>query len=123
MHASFALVRRTRISSSTLLLFVGIALGCCTSACAGDQDAGNAEQATPDSEVALVSSDPLKQLKERLVQLGAARWHAAGFRGQGIKIAILDSGFRGYRAHLGHALPAQVAVRSFRGDANLEAKN
>ncbi|HEV3119924.1 MAG TPA: S8 family serine peptidase [Gemmataceae bacterium] len=73
--------------------------------------------------MAIVSSDPLKQLKERLVQLGAARWHAAGFRGQGVKIAILDSGFRGYRAHLGQALPAHVAVRSFRKDANLEAKN
>src|SRR5207253_1270382 len=34
-----------------------------------------------------------------------------------------DSGFRGYREFLGKGLPAHVAVRSFRGDGNLEAKD
>ena len=52
-----------------------------------------------------------------------ASWHAAGYRGQGIKIAILDTGFRGYRAHLGHALPNHVTVHSFRSDGDLEAKD
>jgi subtilisin family serine protease len=34
----------------------------------------------------------------------------------------LDSGFRGYAAHLGWALPQKIEVRSFRFDRNLEAK-
>jgi hypothetical protein len=46
-----------------------------------------------------------------------------GFRGQGAKIAILDSGFRGYREFLGKGLPVQVAVQSFRKDGNLEARD
>jgi hypothetical protein len=51
------------------------------------------------------------------------RWHAARHRGKGIKIAVLDSGFRGYRRFLGKALPDHVSVRSFRTDHNLEAKD
>jgi subtilisin family serine protease len=59
---------------------------------------------------------------QHLARLGVDRWHAAGYRGQGIKIAVLDSGFRGYRAFLGNALPARVSVRSFRNDCDLEAR-
>lgn len=60
---------------------------------------------------------------EQLSNLGAARWHAAGYRARGVKVAILDSGFRGYREHLGKALPGRVTARSFRKDGNLEAKD
>jgi hypothetical protein len=58
-----------------------------------------------------------------LTRLGVAPWHAAGHRGRGIKVAILDSGFRGYREHLGKDLPAKVVTRSFRADGNLEARD
>lgn len=58
-----------------------------------------------------------------LAQLGADRWHAAGWRGQGVKVAVLDSGFRGWQSWLGHALPRSVAVRSFRLDRQLEARD
>jgi hypothetical protein len=58
-----------------------------------------------------------------LARLGVDRWHLAGCRGQGVKVAILDSGFRGYRDHLGSSLPSKVTVRSFRHDGNLEAKD
>jgi len=58
-----------------------------------------------------------------LSRLGVAGWHAANCRGRGIKVAILDSGFRGYRDHLGKSLPQQVTVRSFRQDGNLEARD
>src|SRR5262249_29690237 len=57
-----------------------------------------------------------------LRRLGADRWHAVGWRGRGVKIAVLDSSFRGYRAQLGRALPARVGVRSFRADGDLEAR-
>lgn len=59
----------------------------------------------------------------QLRTLGAESWHAAGYRGQGVKVAILDSGFRGYRDSLGKGLPGHVTVRSFRNDGNLEAKD
>src|SRR4051794_24761099 len=49
---------------------------------------------------------------KQLTQLGVDAWHAAGYRGQGVKVAVLDSGFRGYRDHLGKALPANVTARS-----------
>src|ERR1700678_2962744 len=38
--------------------------------------------------------------QNHLASLGVDRWHAAGFRGQGVKIAVLDTGFRGYKEHL-----------------------
>ena len=51
------------------------------------------------------------------------RWQHTGYRGQGIKIAILDTGFRGYRDQLGKMLPARVQTRCFRDDDKFEAKN
>jgi hypothetical protein len=62
-----------------------------------------------------------QQRAKQLGRMGADRWHAAGYRGQGVKIAVLDTGFRGYREHLGKALPPIVTARSFRADGNLEA--
>jgi subtilisin family serine protease len=60
------------------------------------------------------------QLLERL---GVTAWHRAGYKGQGLKIAVLDTGFSGYRQYLGKALPEKIAVRSFRHDHDLEAKD
>jgi len=65
----------------------------------------------------------LQQRNQLLARMGADRWQAAGFCGQGVKIAVLDTGWRGYRAHLGKALPAAVVARSFRTDGNLEDKD
>lgn len=70
-----------------------------------------------------VDAASFKERLQILSQLGVDRWHAAGFRGKGVKVAILDSGFRGYRSHLGKALPTRVVARSFRADGNLEAKD
>jgi subtilisin family serine protease len=58
-----------------------------------------------------------------LASLGVDRWHAAGFRGQGVKIAVLDTGFHGYKSFLGNALPAHVTARSFRRDGNMDARD
>jgi subtilisin family serine protease len=64
-----------------------------------------------------------EEIKAALEPLGVPAWHAAGHRGQGVKVAVLDSGFRGYRNALGRALPARVKVRSFRTDGRLEARD
>lgn len=60
---------------------------------------------------------------DHLDRLGVNDWHAHGWRGRGMTIAILDSGFRGYSSQLGKALPRQIKSKSFRQDGNLEAKD
>src|SRR5262249_42389946 len=82
-----------------------------------------AEQATPDSRAPVGSGSLAEQRQRHLLRMGVPAWHAAGYRGQGVKVAVLDSGFRGYREHLGKALPKNVVVKSFRLDGNLEAKD
>jgi hypothetical protein len=72
---------------------------------------------------AVVEDGRLAERREHLGRLGVPAWHAAGFRGQGVRVAIIDSGLRGYRAQLGQALPGSVIVRSFRHDGNLEARD
>ncbi len=101
------------------------ALGTQASRSAGastDSDQGY-EQAPPGFAPATASAFPQQEQAHHLAQLGIPGWHAAGYRGKGIKIAVLDSGFRGYRDYLGKALPANVTCRSFRRDGNLEARN
>ena len=70
--------------------------------------------ATPDCGPLPDEPFPVLQRTRQLARLGVDHWHSRGQRGRGVKVAILDSGFRGYRAQLGRALPAHVSVRSFR---------
>jgi subtilisin family serine protease len=84
---------------------------------------GVVSTATPETGAEADSTDEGRLRAELLEQLGVTTWHAAGYRGRGVKIAVLDSGFRGYRAHLGKALPDRVAVKSFTFDGNLEARD
>src|SRR5947209_13516830 len=77
--------------------------------------------ATPDSDRPCEGA--ALQRSELLARMGVDKWHTAGLRGRGVKIAVLDTGFCGYRAHLGKALPAQVTAHSFRRDGNLEARD
>jgi subtilisin family serine protease len=58
-----------------------------------------------------------------LARRGADRWHAAGIRGQGVKVLIVDSGFRGWRSYVGGVLPSSLLTKSFRADAALEARD
>src|ERR1051325_9338401 len=68
-------------------------------------------------------SEPTLERREHLANLGALRWHQDGRRGKGVKIAVLDSGFRDYRQFLGKGIPASVKTQSFRKDGNLEARD
>ena len=49
---------------------------------------------------------------EGVAVIGADDWHAAGFTGEGVKVAILDLGFDGYQGLLGNELPSSVVVHS-----------
>ncbi|UCC75887.1 MAG: S8 family serine peptidase, partial [Anaerolineales bacterium] len=46
----------------------------------------------------------------------ASAWHAAGYDGSGVKVAVVDSGFEGYAALLGTELPASVQTRDYTGE-------
>jgi hypothetical protein len=79
--------------------------------------------ATPDSFTPSEPSDP-QVLRARLLHdLNVSAWHEAGCRGRGLKVAVLDSGFHGYRLHLGKGLPDHVTAKSFRRDEDLEARD
>lgn len=56
--------------------------------------------------------DP-KAISEALPIMEVPSWHAAGLRGQGVKIGVFDTGFAGYTALLGTDLPTTVTTRSF----------
>jgi hypothetical protein len=66
---------------------------------------------------------PAQDRATLFARLGVDWWHQAGHQGRGLKIAILDSGFRDYRSFLGKVLPTRVTVQSFRADGNLEARD
>jgi hypothetical protein len=87
------------------------------------QASSSYEQTTPVDSSCQTREAPAQQREAHLAKLGIERWHNQSRRGQGVKIAILDSGFRDYRQFLGKGLPAKVAVRSFRKDQNLEARD
>jgi subtilisin family serine protease len=79
------------------------------------------EQTAPDGSASTFLESTTRQ--QHLERLGLPRWHEHGCRGQGVKVAILDSGFRGYRDFLGKGLPQFVKARSFRFDRDLEARD
>jgi hypothetical protein len=91
--------------------------------CQGIALARSAGAAAPEPTGIAGPDDGSRRRAELLDQLGVRAWHAAGCQGQGIKVAVLDSGFHGYRAHLDKALPEHVTVKSFRGDGDLEARD
>jgi hypothetical protein len=81
--------------------------------------AADPKRETPATRDRAADREPALQLSK----LGVSPWHSAGCRGKGVKVAVLDSGFRGWREFLGKALPPRVTARSFRRDGNLEAKD
>ena len=50
---------------------------------------------------------------EGLAVINGPAWHSAGFRGAGVKVAIIDGGFQGYPGLRGTELPAAVTVKNF----------
>ncbi len=100
-----------RLPAWTWFFLVAVSLLARAGALAGGTATPDAE--APEAPPAAVALD----------HLGVRAWHDAGYRGQGIKVAILDSGFGGYRQHLGRALPEHVRTGSFRRDKDLEARD
>jgi hypothetical protein len=53
-------------------------------------------------------AEPLSVISEGLDTLGIPQFHTKGYRGQGVKIAVLDGGFKDYSLYLGTELPANI---------------
>jgi hypothetical protein len=52
--------------------------------------------------------------------IGSTTWNAAGYTGEGVKVAILDGGFTGYADLLGTDLPSLVTTQSFYAGGDIE---
>ena len=52
-------------------------------------------------------------VSEGVAAHGASAWHNAGYKGQGVKIGIIDTGFEGFRGLMGTELPSTVEVRCY----------
>ncbi|MBN1876509.1 MAG: S8 family serine peptidase [Anaerolineae bacterium] len=50
---------------------------------------------------------------EALDDMNVGAWHTLGYRGAGVKVAVIDGGFVGYNNLLGSELPAVVTVKNF----------
>jgi hypothetical protein len=62
---------------------------------------------------------PLVVTGQGVALINADAWHAAGFTGNGVKVAILDLGFAGYTSLLGTELPASVVTHSCRANGDI----
>ena len=52
----------------------------------------------------------------------AQAWHNAGYKGRGVKVGIIDSGFEGFRELMGTELPTTVLVRCYT-DLGVSSRN
>lgn len=50
---------------------------------------------------------------EGLAAMNGVAWHNNGYKGAGVKVAIIDGGFQGYSTLLGSDLPASVTIKNF----------
>ncbi len=98
------------------LFFLLLAVSACTPRTPPGVSVEQTHEAAP-------SETPTLERRQHLTNLGALRWHQDARRGKGVKIAVLDSGFRNYRQFLGKGIPASVKTQSFRLDGNLEARD
>lgn len=118
-----AIPRAGAIGGWAVRLLAGLALAVVAACVLPPGKFGLALETTPEGEAPRADPYAALQRARLLADLGAERWHARQWRGRGVKVAVLDAGFRGYRDQLGKALPAQVAARSFRLDGDLEARD
>ena len=74
---------------------------------------GMTQNAQPTNFLVGFLQPPAPIVSEGVKVIGADKWQNAGYKGQGIKIGVLDQGFDGYRDLEGRELPFGVTVQSF----------
>ena len=63
----------------------------------------------------IVSPQPAQGtvVSEGVAAHGAPAWHAAGLKGQGVKIGVIDVGFKDFQSLMGTELPSTVEARCY----------
>jgi hypothetical protein len=65
---------------------------------------------------------PMTVVSQGVALTGANVWQAAGYRGSGVKVAVIDLGFPGYLSRIAAGeLPANLRWHSFRSDGDIQA--
>ena len=77
-----------------------------------------AEASTQEGVISIRTIIPPQPAQGTIVSEGAAAhgvppWHEAGYKGQGIKIGVIDTGFEGFSSLMGTELPSPVYVRCY----------
>ncbi len=54
---------------------------------------------------------------------GSPAWNQTGFRGQGIKVGVIDVGFEDIRSHMGSELPQTIRARCYRTSSDEPTDN
>ena len=75
------------------------------------------EASTQEGVISIRTIIPPQELQGAVVSDGAAlhgapAWHSAGYKGQGVKIGIIDTGFQGFRSLMGTELPSSASVEA-----------
>jgi hypothetical protein len=74
------------------------------------------ERAVPDDLAAFSSpADIGAETTQGVAASNADAWHAAGFTGNGVRVAVFDAGFKGYTGLLGKELPTKVKTYDHSG--------
>lgn len=66
----------------------------------------------PQTEEALAQVAQVSK-NEGVKLMGADKWQAAGFKGKGAKIGVIDEGYKYYQKFLGTTLPAGLEIKDF----------
>ena len=67
---------------------------------------------------------PMVTVSQGVALTGANAWHAAGYTGSGVKVAVIDLGFQNWLSRIAAGeLPANLVVRSFRSDGDIQASD
>ena len=80
---------------------------------------GRAQEAEPQEAQPQAAMPPVPMVGSRTTQgvaaSNASAWHAAGYTGAGVRVAVIDGGFIGYSALLGSDLPGTISTYDWTG--------
>ncbi len=60
----------------------------------------------------LRTNEAVEVVSQGVSIMGAGAWHSSGFNGSGVKVAVIDSGFKNYNTLLGTELPSTVQINT-----------
>ena len=118
MNRKISIARNRKISIAALMLLSVFALadisGVLPSGIPSPIDLANVEASNHESQTHTQQSISNQQaISSAIAAHGADAWHEAGFKGEGVKIGIIDFGFERLQAVMGTEAPASVQAACF----------